>query len=366
LLAGAAFAIKAGYTYSRGAAISFVFVGLAAVFVNRVFWRLLLDYGLTKGFIADRSVALIIEGEDESILPTLARHGIRVSHSVLLGKAGASRRTSVEKAIASIRGSDAQEIVVAADLDRFEKVSDILAELRKLPLPVVFMPFGRSADLLTRPQRMIGVSAAFELQHAPQSVSQRAVKRVMDFVLATVGIVALSPLLLLAAIAIKLDSPGPALFKQRRCGFNGRVFTIFKFRTMSVLEDGAEIVQARRNDPRTTRLGHFLRRTSIDELPQLLNVIGGSMSLVGPRPHAVAHDNHYTKIVSNYALRHHVKPGLSGWAQVHGYRGRTATVADMEQRVKLDLWYIDNWSFLIDIKILALTVVALIRADNVY
>jgi putative colanic acid biosynthesis UDP-glucose lipid carrier transferase len=135
---------------------------------------------------------------------------------------------------------------------------------------------------------------------------------------------------------------------------------------MTVQEDGDHVAQAERNDPRVTRLGAFLRKSSIDELPQLLNVLGGTMSLVGPRPHAVAHDNEYNTIVANYALRNHVKPGLTGWAQIHGFRGRTATPHDMENRVKLDLWYIDNWSFLIDLKILALTPVALIKSDNAF
>src|SRR5262249_32852018 len=159
------------------------------------------------------------------------------------------------------------------------------------------------------PTRPIGSTLCFEIQRAPLSAAERAAKRALDILAAGLGLVALLPLLTIAAIAIRLDSPGPILFRQRRSGFNGRPFQILKFRTMSVLEDGDAICQAVKCDGRVTRIGKWLRRTSIDELPQLLNVLTGSMSLVGPRPHALAHDDHFDKLVGNYAFRHHVKPG---------------------------------------------------------
>jgi len=188
----------------------------------------------------------------------------------------------------------------------------------------------------------------------------------MDVTLAGMAVIALLPLLAIVALAIKLDSPGPVFFRQQRCGFNGRSFRIYKFRTMSVLEDGPSIVQAQLGDKRFTRLGSWLRRTSIDELPQLLNVLNGTMSLVGPRPHAVAHDNEFDKVVRNYAFRRRVKPGLTGWAQVNGCRGPTPTHASIEQRVEFDLWYIDNWSLSLDISILLRTPIELVRGDNAY
>ena len=184
--------------------------------------------------------------------------------------------------------------------------------------------------------------------------------------IAATALIALLPLLVIVAVAIKLNSPGPILFRQQRCGFNGRSFQIYKFRTMSVLEDGPSIVQAQLGDKRFTRLGAWLRRTSIDELPQMLNVLNGSMSLVGPRPHALAHDNEFDKVVRRYAFRRRVKPGLTGWAQVHGRRGPTPTRASIEERVELDLWYIDNWSFSLDLAILLWTPIELIRGDNAY
>jgi undecaprenyl-phosphate galactose phosphotransferase/putative colanic acid biosynthesis UDP-glucose lipid carrier transferase len=167
-------------------------------------------------------------------------------------------------------------------------------------------------------------------------------------------------------VAIKLDSPGPVFFRQRRAGFNSNQFSIVKFRTMNVLEDGPVVIQASRFDARITRVGKLLRRSSIDEVPQLLNVMRGDMSLVGPRPHALAHDSHYGNLLSDYAFRNHVKPGITGWAQIRGYRGETAHVEQMKARVECDLWYINNWSLILDFKIIALTCVALMFQRNAY
>ena len=172
--------------------------------------------------------------------------------------------------------------------------------------------------------------------------------------------------MLLTALIVKLDSPGPVIFRQRRSGFNGRIFHIFKFRTMSVQEDGAAVVQAGRDDKRVTRFGKWLRRTSIDELPQLVNVLLGNMSVVGPRPHAISHDDEFSKIAENYAYRHHVKPGITGWAQVNGYRGETKTPEQVRRRVELDLYYIDNWSLLLDVKILFMTLIEVAKGENAY
>jgi undecaprenyl-phosphate galactose phosphotransferase/putative colanic acid biosynthesis UDP-glucose lipid carrier transferase len=172
--------------------------------------------------------------------------------------------------------------------------------------------------------------------------------------------------MLLAALLIKFDSRGPVLFRQKRNGFNGRVFAIYKFRSMRVLEDGERIQQATRDDPRVTRIGRWLRRTSVDELPQLFNVLWGDMSLVGPRPHAVAHNNDYQSVVSNYAFRHHVKPGITGWAQVNGLRGETQTVEIMAKRVEYDLWYINHWSLWLDLRILVKTLFLAYRQPTAY
>ena len=192
-------------------------------------------------------------------------------------------------------------------------------------------------------------------------------KSILDHVLASVGLICLFPALLLIAISVCLDSKGPALFRQTRTGHNGKLFRIYKFRTMTVQDEGAVVRQATQGDMRVTRIGRILRNASLDELPQLLNVIRGEMSLVGPRPHALAHDAYYGREIPAYAGRFALKPGLTGWAQVNGSRGETPTVADMHRRIELDLWYVQHRSLALDLTILARTVVAEItRRTNAY
>jgi putative colanic acid biosynthesis UDP-glucose lipid carrier transferase len=212
----------------------------------------------------------------------------------------------------------------------------------------------------------VGLFPAIEVQRAPLSTLEQATKRTLDLAGALLGLIVLSPIFALVALAIKLDTPGSILFRQARTGFGGRPFTIYKFRTMTVAQDGAVVPQARRNDTRVTRVGRILRRTSVDELPQLFNVIKGDMSLVGPRPHALVHDNEYTRIIMNYSFRHHMKPGITGWAQVSGFRGETPTVDRMEQRLERDLWYINNWTIWLDIKLVLLTPVRIISQEEPY
>jgi exopolysaccharide biosynthesis polyprenyl glycosylphosphotransferase len=183
-------------------------------------------------------------------------------------------------------------------------------------------------------------------------------KRIVDLVGAGLGFLVLLPFLALIALAILIESDGPVLFRQRRTGRDGRTFVIYKFRTMHVLEDGDDVVQATRDDCRTTSVGRFLRRTSIDELPQLLNVLKGDMSLVGPRPHAVAHDQYFLQMVPAYKFRFHCKPGITGLAQIHGFRGEVRDIRHMEDRIARDLEYIENWSLALDIRILFLTAVS--------
>jgi exopolysaccharide biosynthesis polyprenyl glycosylphosphotransferase len=204
---------------------------------------------------------------------------------------------------------------------------------------VLLSDTGTASKALARPQRP-------ELE----------AKSVLDGILAALGLFVLAPLLALIALVIRLDSNGPALFTQTRTGLNGKKFRIYKFRTMTVQEDGAVIQQATQGDPRVTRIGRILRKTSLDELPQLLNVIRGEMALVGPRPHALAHDQHYGREIPTYEHRFAVKPGVTGWAQVNGARGETPTVAHMQRRIDLDVWYVQNQSLALDLKILTRTV----------
>jgi putative colanic acid biosysnthesis UDP-glucose lipid carrier transferase len=189
-------------------------------------------------------------------------------------------------------------------------------------------------------------------------------KRILDVAVALVLLMLLLPVLVLVSLAVALDSRGPLLFCQRRKGVNGQTFGILKFRSMHVMEDGADVTQASAEDARITRVGRIIRRFSLDELPQLLNVIAGDMSLVGPRPHALAHDDYYGDHISNYAIRQRVKPGITGWAQVNGARGATPTLEIMQKRIDFDAWYVANASFVLDLKILIRTPLEVLRARS--
>jgi len=193
-----------------------------------------------------------------------------------------------------------------------------------------------------------------------------ASKRSLDLAIVFAALLLLAPLLAVLAAAIKLDSNGPLLFRQRRIGKGGHVFSIYKFRSMRVLEDGGVVTQAVKDDTRVTRVGRFLRAFSLDELPQLFNVLKGDMSLVGPRPHAVAHDDYYSARLPDYVLRHQVKPGITGWAQIHGHRGPTPTLDLMQLRIEHDVWYVRHASLRLDIEIILRTPLEVISRRNAH
>jgi exopolysaccharide biosynthesis polyprenyl glycosylphosphotransferase len=195
---------------------------------------------------------------------------------------------------------------------------------------------------------------------------QPALKRALDLAVALPALFLLSPLLAVLSLIVYIDTGAPVLFRQTRLGRHGKPFDVFKFRTMTVMENGDTIVQAKENDLRITRSGKWLRKSSLDELPQLLNVVAGDMSIVGPRPHAVAHDVQYARLIANYNLRQAVKPGMTGWAQVNGHRGETPTVDAMRARVDHDVWYAANLSLLLDLKIILRTPVEVLRARNAH
>jgi exopolysaccharide biosynthesis polyprenyl glycosylphosphotransferase len=238
-----------------------------------------------------------------------------------------------------------------------QALEQLLERLRLLAIPVYLLPDRNVAHLQRYRFVTAGVGWIAELKRAPLSVTERVFKRSLDLTLASLALITLAPLLVLVAFSIKLLSRGPVLFMQTRNGFNGRPFRMCKFRTMFVLEDGPIIQQATKDDPRVTWLGRLLRRTNLDELPQLFNVIAGQMSLVGPRPHAAAHNSEYERLIANYAYRYHVKPGITGWAQINGFRGETRTLDLMEKRVEFDRWYIENWSYWLDLRIILRTLV---------
>ena len=267
---------------------------------------------------------------------------------------------------AYVREHGIDVIFIALPVRHVQRVSTVLDELRDTTASIYYVPDIYMSDLIqARSGELHGVPviAMFE---TPFAGFRGVTKRLTDIVLTTCLLVVAAPLMLLIAIAIRVSSPGPVIFKQRRYGLDGREIVVYKFRTMTVVEDGPNIAQATRQDSRVTPVGRILRRYSLDELPQLINVLQGRMSLVGPRPHAVAHNEMYRKLIKGYMLRHKVLPGITGLAQVNGLRGETRTVQQMEARVRYDLEYLRNWSILLDLKILAKTALRVLADDKAY
>lgn len=367
-----AFSLKVGGMVSRGATISFAASGVTVLILSRILWARFLRRALDSGSFASRRIALIGYGPLVS-RPTLSAKlssvGLKVvSHFSLSPEevgSSASNAYDLADTISAIRKANAEEIYLyfGHDLNAAQKA---LAELRVLPLPIRLVLDGDLKDLVTRPIQRLGPLIAAEVHRAPMSVAERATKRALDVTVSLTALFILSPMLLMTALVIRVDSKGPVLFRQTRTGFNNSPFTILKFRSMHVQENGPAIRQASRDDPRVTRVGRIIRRLSIDELPQLLNVLKGDMSIVGPRPHALAHDFHYEKLIGNYPYRQHVKPGLTGWAQVNGSRGETPTVESMAERVRLDLWYVENAGFWMDVRIICRTFIALLNIRHTY
>ncbi len=369
-LSGCVFALKSGSLFSRMTVGLFAVMGLVGLLAHRTFWRMILAKALASGRLAGRDIILISEGANVAeVVKNLWRHGFRVHrHIALLGGGQRPERwdEAMAQAVAYSRASRIDEVFVAADPNQIGDWHPALERLRILPTRVNLIPIGPCADLLRRPAHMIGGETVVELQRAPLTLFESTIKRTVDVVVAAAALIALMPLMLIAAIAIKLDSAGPVIFRQTRNGYNGRPFDILKFRTMTVLENGDCVKQAARDDNRITRVGTWLRRTSIDELPQLFNVIKGDMSVVGPRPHATSHDSHFDKNIANYSFRQRMRPGLTGLAQVNGCRGETPTLNSMERRVDFDLEYIENWSLRLDFVITLRTLVTIVRGQNAY
>lgn len=257
-------------------------------------------------------------------------------------------------------------VFIALPLRHMRRMQHLLNELADTTASLYFLPDVFVFDLIqARSGEILGVPVV-SLCETPFHGFRPIAKRMLDIVLATIAVVALSPILLTAAIAVRVSSAGPIIYRQKRYGLDGREITIYKFRTMYVMEPDGQFHQATRNDSRVTPVGRFLRRSSIDELPQLINVLQGRMSLVGPRPHAVAHNEETRRLIRGYMLRHKVPPGITGLAQIKGYRGETSRLTDMHARVHYDLEYVRSWSLWLDIKILLKTVPQLIRTDKAY
>jgi undecaprenyl-phosphate galactose phosphotransferase/putative colanic acid biosynthesis UDP-glucose lipid carrier transferase len=376
LLSLLAFLFRIGADFSRGFIICFAGMALASLLASRGLMKAALTLAIRQGRVQGRRVVLIGLREELASVgraDLLRRFGLSEIERIAFPNHGnwslAANKgvlQSLDRALAVARDRGAEEIVLALGWDDTLGIELVRDKLHDSPLPVQLLPDRRVRYLTDNPAFAVKRSLAIEIQGTPLSGLEQAAKRAMDIVVASLALAVLSPLMLLTALAIRLESPGPALFRQQRSGFNAKRFLIFKFRTMTVMEEGDNVIQARPQDPRLTGLGGLLRACSVDELPQLFNVLLGDMSLVGPRPHALAHDSYYGKLLFEYAFRHHVKPGITGWAQVHGCRGPTDQVGLMKRRLDFDLWYINNWSLGLDLLVLARTVVELLRRRNAY
>ncbi|HEV3105324.1 MAG TPA: undecaprenyl-phosphate glucose phosphotransferase [Trinickia sp.] len=272
-----------------------------------------------------------------------------------------------ESFVRCVREKNVDEVWLALPLTEEPALLRLVGALRDDLVNVRFMPDVRTLSLFGGSVTTLLGLPTINLMASPLPAAALLQKDLFDRLFATAVLIALSPLMLAIAMAVKLSSQGPVLFKQRRKGVDGRVFTIYKFRSMRMHEQRAGVLeQAKRSDPRITRVGAFLRRTSLDELPQFLNVLRGEMSVVGPRPHAIEHDNFYQTLVAGYIHRYRIKPGITGWAQVNGFRGETERVEKMEQRVAHDLYYLRNWSFRLDMRIILATIFKGLRHTNAY
>ncbi len=263
---------------------------------------------------------------------------------------------SFDDVINSACAREIDVLYIALPLAAEQRIIALLEELSNSAIAVHIIPNFFIYNILHARWHNIGPYQALSIYDTPFYGAGSLVKKAEDMVVASTILVLVSLPMLIISIAIKLTSPGPVIFKQKRYGINGKELTVYKFRSMTTCDNGDTIKQAEKNDPRVTRLGAFLRKTSLDELPQFFNVLDGSMSIVGPRPHAIAHNEKYRNQIGCYMLRHMVKPGITGWAQINGYRGETRSIEQMEKRIEYDLYYIRNWSLFWDIKIILLTI----------
>jgi Undecaprenyl-phosphate glucose phosphotransferase len=356
---------------------SYGFVGLFGV-------RILLRYQIQRwqqaGRLA-RNVAIVGTGpHGKRLLDHMGRH--RSDGENIVGiftdlKQDADSATEVaghpvlggvEDLVECARRGMVDQVIIALPCSAEQRILDLMKTLRSLPIDVRLCPDMISFHLPDRTvSHVVGVPM-LNVFEKPLTGWGLILKGMEDRLLAGLILFLISPLLMLIALAIKLDSRGPILFRQKRYGFNNEVIEVLKFRSMYTerCSIDSNVPQATKDDPRVTRVGRFIRRTSLDELPQFLNVLTGNMSIVGPRPHAVAHNEQYADVIDQYLARHRVKPGITGWAQVNGLRGETETLEKMEQRVRYDLYYIDNWSLLFDLRIIFRTLFVGFSDPNAY
>jgi putative colanic acid biosynthesis UDP-glucose lipid carrier transferase len=360
-LSAIGFLSKTSAEFSRAAALTWGGITFASLLLSRIGIRLVMG-AIRRRTQYSRTAAIVGHGKlADDLIAHLARVpwcDFKVCGIYSPPQAGVdlSDAESLESLVSAARGGHVDHVYIALPAHLYDWVLWLVRSLADTTVSVYVAPDVLIHEMKQARWMALDGFPLVSVYETPFEGVHGFVKRFEDVVLASViSIIAATPMALIAC-AIKLTSPGPVLFKQRRYGLNGRVVEVWKFRTMTVCEDGAVVPQARSQDPRVTPLGAFLRRTSLDELPQFLNVLSGDMSVVGPRPHAVAHNEHYRALIPGYMLRHKVKPGITGLAQVRGWRGETETIDKMEKRIECDLEYVRNWTLLLDLKIVVLTV----------
>ena len=364
----AIFLLKISTNYSRGAFIVQIIAVSLAICIDRAFLLLWFRTAISSGHVeTSRAILIGDQRQSSNVVSLLGDAGTRVvasfsfppnfeAENARTDSETLAHNTYVRKLATECRALAADDIIVLAGSEDLILASNIAQLLAKLPCNIHIVPRD-DLRFLTRSQSVdFGHLKALRLCRRPLSWVELAVKRTFDIVVSIVAIIALSPLLVVTALAIKLDSQGRVFFRQARHGYNNREIRILKFRTMSSAEDtNGHFMPATQNDIRFTTFGRILRRYNIDELPQLFNVLSGEMSIIGPRPHATAHNQIFEDQILPFARRHNVKPGITGWAQVNGYRGPADTLDKMQKRIEYDLYYIDNWSFFFDLKIILMT-----------
>ncbi|MBV8568645.1 MAG: undecaprenyl-phosphate glucose phosphotransferase [Methylobacteriaceae bacterium] len=361
------FVTKRMDVYSRGAIIGFYLAGLPIMPLVRKCFVRVVAAGRRHGLITGKRIYVV--GTEEEVSRLHARQqpwnfGLSVIGSTLLpSQAGAAAATSkgaaeIAAAVEDVRALRPDAVVLVVPWSRTDLIEYCIDSFLNIPAEIHLGPEPILERFSNPRMKQFGSISTLRLVRQPLLPIEALGKRLFDIFFAGSALVLVMPLLAIVALLIRLDSPGPVLFRQRRYGFNQEAFWIIKFRTMVTLDDGDVVPQVTVNDPRVTRLGRWLRRLNIDELPQLLNVLKGEMSIVGPRPHALAHNREFEQRIALYARRHNVKPGITGLAQVNGLRGETDTDLKMRQRIDDDLYYIDNWSLSLDLKIIALTLLS--------
>ena len=273
---------------------------------------------------------------------------------------------NMDDVAAFVREHQTKMIFISQPISAQPRIRKLLDDLQDTTASVYFLPDIYVFDLMQARFDNVGGMPVIAITETPFTGFNSMIKRASDLVLATLILIMLLPLMLIIAMLVKLSSPGPVIFSQRRYGLYGEQIFVYKFRSMSVAEDGDKVVQAKKNDSRVTPVGAILRKSSLDELPQFINVLQGRMSIVGPRPHAVAHNEQYRKLIKGYMLRHKAKPGITGWAQVNGLRGETETLDKMEARIRYDLDYLRNWSVWLDLWIIVRTVKVVLQRQNAH